>query len=295
MNSKFLNSFVLPVIVVQVMIFSGGCGSSRTVISCLDAISLPNRDINLRAKLERRNINLWDIESQPVEFKLLSAPRASEVRIRARGMTDEDGWVTLPLHVSAEGLYRIRADYRGSKRYRSSQDEFTVLVLNSHRPVLILDIDGTLTRRSWTPWRRDPLPYDSHAAQVVRDLSKQYAIVYISGRIRPLHNDTRKWLKDNGFPRGPVLLWWISKARWIKPENYKKDVIASLRREGINLVAGIGNTHDDMDAYRESGLKSIILAGRDSSAIRVNSWNEISELFRGWKTEKASRLLPSKR
>jgi phosphatidate phosphatase PAH1 len=159
------------------------------------------------------------------------------------------------------------------------EDEFTILALTPEKPVLILDVDGTLTQERWNFWQKENVPYDAHTVQVVNDLATRYAIVYLTARPRPLHRRTRRWLEEKGFPLGPVLVWSPRKIRWLDIEDYKQDVLNALRQQGINLAVGIGDMEDDIEAYRKAGMKAIILGKEESGAQPAYSWQEIENLL----------------
>ncbi len=260
-----------------------GCMSSRTLVSCEDVVILPNRKITLRAKLEERDYHLDDIEGQPVEFQLVSFPKCAKRAFLgheiSRVITDDDGWAELEVGIPCEGLYRVRVSYSGNRRFLSSSDELLILAVDRNMPVIVVDIDGTLTQKSWRPWRKKYVPYDGFVVESLKQISKKYAIVYLSGRPLPLHKYTRNWLCRNGFPAGPILLWWITSPRWLTVTNYKTDMLISLKRAGVNLAWGIGNTEDDIKAYRKAGLKAIILNNEAAGAIKANSWYEIRKII----------------
>ncbi len=266
--------------IVGVISFAG-CMSSHTLVSCEDVVTLPNRRITLRAKLEEQDYHLDDIENQPVKFKTVSYPDCKVTPDTAvhRVNTDDDGWAQMRTKIFCAGLYRFRVFYEGNKRFRPSSDELIVLAVNKDKPVIVVDIDGTLTRRGWRPWRRELIPYDGFAAEVLNKLSKKYAIVYLSGRLLPMHGFTRRWLAKNNFPTGPVLMWWLSSPRWLTIRRYKTDILVSLKRMGVNLVWGIGNTEDDVESYRQAGLKAIILGKEAAGAIKADSWYEVGKII----------------
>ena len=198
--------------------------------------------------------------------------------------TDEEGWAEIRAQVLCEGIYRFKVSYKGNKRFFPSSDELTVLAVDKEKPIIVVDIDGTLTRKGWRPWRKEPIVYDGFAVDVLNRLAKRYAIIYLSGRLLPMHGFTRKWLAKNGFPKGPIVMWWISSARWLSVRRYKSDILISIRRRiGANLVWGIGNTEDDIEAYRQAGLKAIILGKQADGAISVKSWYEIGKIISGQK------------
>ncbi|GAA1567378.1 hypothetical protein GCM10009789_21020 [Kribbella sancticallisti] len=88
------------------------------------------------------------------------------------------------------------------------------------RPYAVLDIDATLsdTSRRIHFLEKRPKDWDSFFARAKDDavldeglavattLGAEHEIVYLTGRPERLRRDTLKWLKDNGFPDGKVLM-----------------------------------------------------------------------------------------
>jgi hypothetical protein len=88
------------------------------------------------------------------------------------------------------------------------------------RPYAVLDIDATLSDTSQRIHflERKPKDWDSFFAHAKEDavldeglavattLGAEHDIVYLTGRPERLRRDTVKWLKDNGFPDGKLLM-----------------------------------------------------------------------------------------
>lgn len=88
------------------------------------------------------------------------------------------------------------------------------------RPYAVLDIDATLSDTSQRIHflNRRPKDWDSFFAHAKDDavldeglavattLGAEHDIVYLTGRPERLRRDTVKWLKDNGFPDGKLLM-----------------------------------------------------------------------------------------
>jgi len=145
--------------------------------------------------------------------------------------------------------------------------------------VIVLDIDNTLTNKNWFKSKMEPEPYDGDAVRVVNKLSEHYAIVYLSARLFPLHNGTRRWLLKHGFPDGPIILWSPTLLDLFRPSFYKRQALADLRNTGVNLVVGIGNTKDDLEAYQEAKMDAIILHKHIDGPNSVTRWSEIETLL----------------
>ncbi|TCN31085.1 putative acid phosphatase of HAD superfamily subfamily IIIB [Kribbella orskensis] len=91
---------------------------------------------------------------------------------------------------------------------------------DDQRPYAVLDIDATLSDTSQRVHFLQKRPKDwgsffAHAKDdavldeglaVATTLAADHDIVYLSGRPERLRRDTVKWLEDNGFPEGKLLM-----------------------------------------------------------------------------------------
>jgi hypothetical protein len=259
---------------------TGGCTGWRVLMAGEDAVTLPQKNVTLITSLEQRNLFLKEMEKRPVEFRLISAPQKSNVNLTRQVITDDEGEAITPLFIPEEGLYQVEVKYLGCLRFAPGADQITVLAVNPKQPVLVLDLDNTITNRNWFSARPEPRPYDQDTARVVQKLAQHYAVVYLSARPKQLHRRTRDWLKRFGFPDGPILLWYPDSFGELKPSHYKKDKLIDLRRSGINLAVGISNSEGDIKAYRKAGMEPILLGKKKAKGARaVKSWAEIEKLL----------------
>jgi len=278
MTKRYLRrQFVIILAVCSVI--GAGCTSQRVIVAGEDVVSLPNRQIHVSAKIEQQNIFLKDIEHQPIEFRLLSAPAKVKLCLLKNGFTDREGVATATVGLTEPGLYEIQAKYPGNHRYRSGEDVVMVLAVPPHRPVLVLDVDNTLTQGNWLEVKPEPIPFDKNTVRVVNELSRRYAIVYLSARPRPLHKRTRIWLRKYGFPDGPILLWYPFQERWLSPSRFKRYELADLRKDGVNLAVGISNTTGDTKTYLRAGMKAIIVGKEIPDAQSAHDWAQIESIL----------------
>ncbi|MFA5863805.1 MAG: hypothetical protein WC975_03870 [Phycisphaerae bacterium] len=271
--------FVIAIFLIMTLSLVEGCSRTRVMLEGQDTVSLPQRKIQITATLRQRNIFLKDIETQPIEFRLVSGPETVKLHSLKKGMTDDEGVARAELFLPATGLFEVETTFHGSKRFFPDKDNITILVLDPQKPVLVLDVDNTLTNKNWLHVNPFPIPYDRDTVRVVNGLSRRYAIVYLSARPQPLHTLTEKWLKKYGFPNGPIILWYPSKLTWLKPSHFKEDQLLALRRSGVNLVAGIGNTESDIKVYRKAGMDPIMLGKQSKDTVCALNWAQIETIL----------------
>jgi phosphatidate phosphatase PAH1 len=122
-------------------------------------------------------------------------------------------------------------------------------------PLVVSDVDGTLTASENAFLETVALgvepgaqPGAAQAFTAVAGAGKQ--LVYVTARGNEFTTDTRRWLADRGFPRGPVRL---SPSFVTLPGGdtveFKTTAIAALSAAGFALSAGVGNRATDVAAY----------------------------------------------
>ncbi len=270
-----------------ILLFLTGCSQSHLVVMSLnDKVTTPDDTVLIQAKLQQKNLFLGDVKNAPILFRMISSPDDSCKEWKSIKKTNRDGRAGAFVPVRKEGLYEIEISYEGDHRLQPRADIATILAITKHKPILVLDVDGTLTQSNWMKSEDDQLPYDADTVAVVNELSQRYAIVYLTARPMMLHSRTRLWLEKYHFPKGPILLWYPKRAKWLSFEEYKEDILEKLDDAGLNLAAGVGNSEGDIDAYKDAGMKAIWLRkphekhdDDEDDAIVVRSWSAIRDVL----------------
>jgi hypothetical protein len=95
---------------------------------------------------------------------------------------------------------------------------------------------------------RDPAVPGS--VECLRELARNYALVYIGARPESTLPATQQWLAASGFPEGPV---------YLAPTQEDRLTLVRERRKRFRFIAGIGDRWDDNELHLEIGCLSIIL------------------------------------
>jgi hypothetical protein len=290
---KKMGNQIFLIISVSLSLGMAGCTNLRVLLAGEDVITVPGRTVEVKARLQQRNIPFFkDIEEVPLHFRLTSAPPGVDVKLEEQKITDEKGGASVFLPVEKEGIYKIEVLYSGSKKFESKVDEIVVLAIEHQKPMAVFDLDYTLTKNNWLHDVEKIKPYDENTVRVIQEMSEKYAIIYLSGRPQPVHRATKKWLKMNGFPDGPILLWYPSKLEWLTTDLYKKDALMTLREEGFNLALGVGDRAKDARLYRKVKMKTIMLTknkkknGNGAASpelVEVLNWLELGSVVMGTK------------
>jgi predicted secreted acid phosphatase len=88
------------------------------------------------------------------------------------------------------------------------------------------------------------------AAETLNKVAEKYKILYLSTRKPELHQLTRQWIKENGFPEGEIYFGETLEKRL--------ELVRRIKTKE-KIVAGIGDRWDDNLLHLEIGLLSIIL------------------------------------
>lgn len=151
--------------------------------------------------------------------------------------------------------------------------------------MIITDIDGTLTLSDEELLLQiqdgsyDPKSNAAATELVNAWVDKGYKAVYLTARPHAFRAETRAWLADKGFPRGPIItansLVFSESARV-----YKSTWVSRLRDAyGWEILAAYGNATSDIDAYEDAGIPKTMTfiigpeAGKSSTTpVDNNDW-----------------------
>jgi len=136
--------------------------------------------------------------------------------------------------------------------------EHHVALLPPGSKVVITDIDGTLTTSDSELLMEladaTYVPQQMAAADAMAQAwaAKGYPIIYLTARPHILQVETRTWLRDRGFPAGPVI---TAATLGVEPAGYKtvwgQRMVADF---GWVPVAAYGNADTDITAYAAAGI-----------------------------------------
>ncbi len=228
----------------------------------------------------------------------------------ARAITNKDGWATCKPMAAAgrPGLTIFTA--RVLKVPEIMPREIldlppATVVVSVQTPAtrfVVVDLDGTLCTGGKSGFLRvafldgGKMRVGSQRAMVA--IAKRYRVIYLTHRPVDLTRRSRKWLRSNGYPAGPILLSRFSEAVG-DSEKYKTRRLREIRRVFPNLLFGIGDKAGDIVAYRKAGMTAIwtpwykakwkdmqkaareINAMRDAKVIVCANWRQVQSAVAG--------------
>lgn len=262
-----------------------GCAGPReAVLTTYDQVCLPGEPIELRAQLESGGWIRSDIEKEKIAF-YRNGEKLGEA------LTADEGMAKIPYLADGDGFFQFEARLE-SEKYFSKTSPLLVRVAPPETKFLVVDIDNTLSDLSpilMIFYENANIPPLKGAPETLQELSREYTIVYLTGRDEVLSPKTKRWLAENRFPPGPVFFWDFTHTPTSK-RKYKSEAIQTLGRKFQLIQIGIGNSVGDAFAYLTNGLQSFILIGDSKKERRkarklprgtqvVRSWSDIQKLL----------------
>lgn len=211
-------------------------------------------EIELRGKFAYGRFSK-DLEDESVRAFV----RTGECRWRevGTGLTDRDGRVTIRAGSLPRGLH----DYRLVVSGDHTMARGVIAVLAPGSPIVVFDIDGTLTISDGEVFEEallgsTPEIFEGAGAVVNHYVEQGVQPVYITGRTYHFQRATIDWLEGRGLARGPLHTTdSVSEALpGSNVEEYKQAFLEQIAELGFPVVAAYGNASSDVCAYARSGV-----------------------------------------
>jgi hypothetical protein len=238
-----------------------------------DILAQPGESLEVSAKLEVKGPRGVNLPGLPVRFLLDDRP-LGEGRGDARGVS------VVSLKAPEAGDHRLTAIFAGDATHQRAEYNALLAVRAPGTPILAVDVDWTLasTDNLNTAMGGSDCPPLEGAAQAMRRLGERYTIVYVTCRARQLRKRTISWLARYGFPAGP--------STYVDPRlfptfdllAYRKSVLLPLKKAFPGFAAGLGNDPEDLAAYREAGLATVLLTAKPvAGAVCASNWGGVEK------------------
>lgn len=225
-----------------------------------DSLAYPGEPVDLMARVISIK-EMEEVEGATVEF-LLDQTSVGKVK------TDKDGYAKLSWTPPKAGDYRLTA-----KIVAVGDDDLKPILNCTPAPLLVsarakdtkfvvVDLDHTVVGSSFFRvlfGGAKPMP---KAAEVVKELRKNYSLVYLTHRPGQLTVKSKSWLTENGFPPAPLLVSKLKEAMGDSGK-FKTGRLKALRKQFPNVAIGIGDKLSDAEAYVANGLKAYLIPHYD--------------------------------
>lgn len=237
-----------------------GCGLEHTIfgtpgaylLSTHDTLALPGEQVSLKARLEGGKF-LRDQPSVPLWFQC-------EGLLNCRVVTDSEGYATTPFRPAAPGDYLVTVSVEPGILKKTSPESAVLLVAcrAADAPLAVIDLDKTLVASGFKAvlvGNPRPMP---RSMEVMKRLAQDFTVIYLTHRGEFLGPKSKAWLRDYGYPRGPVLL---ADARELfeRSGSYKTAVLENIRRRFHGRAIGVGDKPSDVLAYGQNRIEPFML------------------------------------
>lgn len=278
---KLSKTIVLLNVILSLFVSANASSKKAAVIQGYDAIVAPGASITLEVKVERARLfpTRVDLKNQKIHF-------TQDGIHLGTGVSDNDGIARIKTVFYKRGVKLITAKLDKRSKYSANVTDNRILVTDTDTPMLVTDIDHTLSDISSRDFLRTAdvkIPELPRASEVVNRLSRDITIFYMTARDDSFIKRTKFWLDYMDFPKGPSFYWDFGFWNGV-PYNhgeYKTKILKDLSKTHKNIVIGVGDKPHDVAAYRANGLRAyyIGLPGFELAkhTIVVKTWIEIEE------------------
>ncbi len=235
-----------------------------------DVITLPNSDFNITSWFGMGALRV----GAGNEDVVLKMDTCGAWNTLANVTTNRDGRATLQNNqLTHLGRFKVSQQMLADGAAITS----TINVLPPGTHFVVFDIDGTLTTDNGQFVRQQlnsdyvPVAYPAAQAATQAWVDKGYVVLYLSGRPTDAAKQSRGWLDDLGFAKGPTHLT-ETPSQVVPSERgvgaFKKAYLQSLVDKGYVIDYAYGNETTDIYAYAGIGLspEKIFILGPNAGA-----------------------------
>ena len=239
-------------------------GSSHGVLFYTnDVLVYPGQQTKLEAYL-RSPRSLSGISGVTITFYRSDEAIASAV-------TDDNGLAFIEYTAGKAGFDELSArpvklpadideDYQSALEVSS---RLLVSVQPKDTRFIVVDLDKTIINDSYSNIiNKSDWPMMPNSLDVLRRLSSQYSIIYLTQRPTPMTPKSKNWLRSNDFPKGALITSGIRQSMK-GARQAKSPKLAELKELYPNIEIGIGEQTGDAFAYIDNGLTAYIIPHLD--------------------------------
>jgi hypothetical protein len=278
-----------------------GCGAQRALLgtegsfllTAMDALTVPGQATDLGAQLRGGDF--------------LRAQAGYAIRFHHRGKlhkvaeTDDDGVAAVSFTPTEPGDYEFAVEVAptGLAEDAPPPARLHVACRAPDTRLAVVDLDQTIVAGGFhTVLIGTPAPMPGSQG-VLKRLARDHTVVYLTHRPDYFSVKSKAWLRDSGYPPGPLLLSTLG--GFLKGSGaFKSDMLARLSKQFRRLEIGIGDKISDAQAYHQRGMKSILilpmpqsadpgaytrladdLAGLDEAVQVVTDWKQVERALFG--------------
>ena len=246
---------------------AAGCGAQSILFgaeggylfTAYDVVAVPGEEVLVRARLQGGDF-LRDQPGHAVRFD-------KDGLFYKAAETGGNGFAIVTFTPDTPGDYLFRAELAPSGFSDEPPEPVQAIVRcrTPDTPVCIVDLDKTLVASGFhLVLVGDPQPMPG-SVDVMKRIDKDYTVVYLTHRPDLFGVKSKGWLRQQGYPLGPLLLSDIG--GFIQGSGaFKSNVLKDLRARFTGNAVGIGDKISDAQAYFDNGLRSFLIVQPDEAA-----------------------------
>ncbi len=291
---------VMAVFLVSALVL-GGCGARDLMLgtkgdylfTVMDSVAAPGVQTQLRVQVRGGDF----LRGQPG----LAVRFYRDGRLFKVAETGTNGAAVVTFTPDAPGDYEFVVQVAAAGLREMPPDPETLLVTcrAPDAPMVVVDMDKTVVASGFEAVLLGTAKPMAESQRVLARLASERSIIYLTHRPDYFGPKSKRWLKENGFPRGPLLLSTLG--GFLKgSETFKAGRIAELRKTFTKIEIGIGDKISDGQAYLDNGMRAIVIldippAGKPNRledlkemAEKLDSLGDKAQVVTGWdQVEKA--------
>jgi hypothetical protein len=260
-----------------------------------DAVAHPGEEVDLEVRVEQDLPPLLDLDAEAVEVTVEGAAIGKPPRARVAVNGTATFRVRAPAEESVHGLrVSARCTARGPRAW-SLTSTANLHVIRRDRKLVLATVWDTLSRLPLVASRDGesgghdrPRPKSrDHAKEVLAELARDRAVVYIEFRPSADLPRARDWLREEGFPPGAILF-----PRGVDPRNVDETkkprlihLLSEIRGRWPNIEQAIAFDEHDASTFAEARIPTIQVGSRgtlfpgDSRVRQAEGWEEVKSLL----------------
>jgi len=226
------------------------------IFYAFDTLAYPREAVDLTARVQSAK-NLEMIADVTVGFF-----RGRE-RIGS-AVTDEDGLATIQWTPPKAGGYEFEAQIIAvpgeafTELLEITPAPLVVMAWPKDKAFVVVDLDHTVVDSSFFRVLLGGARPAADSVRVMRRIARRYGIVYLTHRPDLLTRTSKAWLRENGYPPGPLLVSELKEA-FGDSGKFKTAKLAAVTEAFPNAKIGIGDKLSDAQAYVDNGLVAYLI------------------------------------
>jgi hypothetical protein len=274
-----------------------------------DTLAYPDSEIELAAGVR-------DVQSQLDGASGVTVGFYRGETLIGRSVTDRNGIATVRWTPPRVGDYTFQArilrapERLGEDFRRASPAPLIVSARRKSEKFAVIDLDHTVVASSF--WRvllggAKPM---AESVRVTRRIARRHSLIYLTHRPDLLTRKSRRWLNEQGFPTGVLMVSSLSQAIGDSGV-YKTARLSKVRKRFPNVEIGIGDKYSDAQAYVDNGMTAFLIPNYDRGDVEelraaarsirrlegkgrlhvVQGWEEIEDVIFGNKRFPPGRMV----